>query len=105
MASGILLVLAVMPGFPAAPFLLLSGTTGGVARLAMSRQTRRREEAAKASIEPAGGALFELAAGYDLPIRLVTNGPVAPDGIRPIGPRLLAGLGNVRTLVSAGGSS
>ncbi len=52
MASGILAVLAVMPGFPAFPFLLLSTASGGVAWLAVVRQRRRREEAAAASAKP-----------------------------------------------------
>lgn len=79
MASGILAVFAIVPGFPAVPFLLLSGVTGGVAWVAHRRERERQAagEIVQQEVEPAPDGLpplremvqvepLELEVGYAL---------------------------------------
>jgi flagellar biosynthesis protein FlhA len=53
-AAGVLGVLAIVPGFPFPPFMLLAVVTGGVARMA-SRRDATAKAAAEAAAAPAAG--------------------------------------------------
>ncbi len=56
MSSGVMLVLAMLPGIPMIPFLLLSAGAGALALKARHRNTHARAEEARAAAAPAEAA-------------------------------------------------
>jgi flagellar biosynthesis protein FlhA len=106
--SGLLALLAVLPGLPMAPFLLLSGASGGLA-WQLSRRSEREaaaaeEEAAAAAPapaeEPISNALamdpLRLELGYGLlPLIGEAGGPKLTDQIKALRRQLAGELGFV----------
>jgi flagellar biosynthesis protein FlhA len=66
MSSGVMFVLALLPGIPTIPFMLLSIGAGGLALMARTRNSQNKAEEARVAAAPAAAAA--AAAAEDEPI-------------------------------------